>query len=109
MGKLTLALEALRPGSAVQTCRVLGLSTRDYLIDVITRLEAGWPARRLTELLPTAGRRFRTRQGRGAVTVNFPETGGYGNASRNPISSSIRTEAANTLARNFVDVWRASA
>jgi transposase len=36
----------------VQTCRALGLSTRDYLIDVITRLEAGWSARRLTELLP---------------------------------------------------------
>src|SRR5690606_19828288 len=29
----------------VQTCCALGLSTRDYLIDVITRLEAGWPAR----------------------------------------------------------------
>ena len=38
--------------SLVQTCRGLGLSTRDYLIDVINRLERGWPARRLTELLP---------------------------------------------------------
>ena len=36
----------------VQTCRALEISTRDYLIDVITKLEAGWPARRLTELLP---------------------------------------------------------
>jgi len=38
--------------SLVQTCRALGISTRDYLIDVITKLEGGWPARRLTELLP---------------------------------------------------------
>jgi transposase len=38
--------------SIVQTCRALGIPTRDYLIDIITKLEAGWPARRLTELLP---------------------------------------------------------
>lgn len=38
--------------SLVQTCRALGLSTRDYLLDVITKLEQRWPARRLTELLP---------------------------------------------------------
>lgn len=38
--------------SLVQTCRVLGISTREYLIDVIGKLERGWPARRLTELLP---------------------------------------------------------
>lgn len=44
----------------VQTCRALGLSTRDYLIDVITRLEAGWPARRLTELLPHRWSALRT-------------------------------------------------
>lgn len=36
----------------VQTCRLLGISTRDYLIDVIEKLEGGWPMRRLTELLP---------------------------------------------------------
>src|SRR5690606_1960271 len=36
----------------VQTCRNLGISTSEYLIDVITRLERKWPARRLTELLP---------------------------------------------------------
>ena len=36
----------------VQTCRALGISTREYLIDVITKLQQGWPARRLTELLP---------------------------------------------------------
>ena len=38
--------------SLVQTCRALGLSTREYLLDVITKLERGWPARRLVELLP---------------------------------------------------------
>ncbi len=38
--------------SIVQTCRALGISTREYLIDVLTKLENGWPARRLTELLP---------------------------------------------------------
>lgn len=36
----------------VQTCRSLGLSTREYLLDVVTKLERGWPARRLSELLP---------------------------------------------------------
>lgn len=44
----------------VQTCRALDLSTRDYLIDVITRLETGWPARRLTELLPHRWSALRT-------------------------------------------------
>lgn len=38
--------------SLVQTCRALGINTSDYLIDVLTKLERGWPARRLTELLP---------------------------------------------------------
>jgi len=36
----------------VQSCRALGISTRDYLIDVITKIEAGWPLRRITELVP---------------------------------------------------------
>jgi len=36
----------------VQSCRALGIPTRDYLIDVIQKLEAGWPARRLAELMP---------------------------------------------------------
>ncbi len=36
----------------VQTCRLLGISTRDYLIDVIEKLEGGWLMRRLSELLP---------------------------------------------------------
>lgn len=43
----------------VQTCRALGISTREYLIDVITRLERRWPARRLTELLPHRWRALR--------------------------------------------------
>lgn len=38
--------------SLVLTCRELGLSTRDYLIDVLEKLEGGWPMRRLVELLP---------------------------------------------------------
>ena len=38
--------------SLVQSCRALNIPTRDYLIDVIAKLEAGWPARRLTDLLP---------------------------------------------------------
>jgi transposase len=36
----------------VQSCRALGISTRDYLIDVINKIVGGWPARRLTELMP---------------------------------------------------------
>jgi transposase len=36
----------------VQSCRALGLNTREYLVDVIRKLEAGWPARRMTDLLP---------------------------------------------------------
>ena len=38
--------------TVVQTCRNLGICTREYLLDVFTKLEAGWPARRLSELLP---------------------------------------------------------
>jgi transposase len=38
--------------SLVQTCRALGICTRDYLIDVLEKLEGGWPMRRLVELLP---------------------------------------------------------
>ncbi|HEX7477949.1 MAG TPA: transposase domain-containing protein [Polyangiales bacterium] len=36
----------------MQSCRALGISTREYLVDVIQKLEAGWPARRLTDLMP---------------------------------------------------------
>jgi transposase len=36
----------------VQSCRGLGISTRDYLIDVLHKLEHGWPVRRIAELVP---------------------------------------------------------
>lgn len=36
----------------VQSCRNLGFGSRDYLVDVITKLEAGWPLRRIAELVP---------------------------------------------------------
>lgn len=38
--------------SLVQSCRNLGFGARDYLIDVIGKLEAGWPLRRIVELVP---------------------------------------------------------
>ena len=38
--------------SLVQSCRNLGFGARDYLSDVITKLEAGWPMRRIVELVP---------------------------------------------------------
>jgi transposase len=38
--------------SLVQSCRQLGISTRDYLIDVLNKLDAGWPLRRIHELVP---------------------------------------------------------
>ena len=40
--------------SLVHSCRALGTPTREYLIDVIRKLEAGWPARRLAELMPAS-------------------------------------------------------
>jgi transposase len=36
----------------VQSCRALGISTRDYLIDVITKIARGWPMSRICELIP---------------------------------------------------------
>jgi hypothetical protein len=36
----------------VQSCRALGISTRDYLVDVLHKLEHGWPVRRVAELAP---------------------------------------------------------
>ena len=36
----------------VQSARRTGVPVRDYLVDVIDRLARGWPARRITELLP---------------------------------------------------------
>lgn len=38
--------------SLVQSCRNLGFGARDYLIDVIGKLEGGWPMRRIAELVP---------------------------------------------------------
>ena len=38
--------------SLVQSCRLLGISTRDYLIDVLNKLDAGWSLRRAAELVP---------------------------------------------------------
>ena len=43
----------------VMSCRRLGLPTREYLIDVLTRLDGGWPARRGLELTPLAWGRER--------------------------------------------------
>jgi len=36
----------------VQSCRALGICTRDYLIDVLGKLDANWPLRRVGELIP---------------------------------------------------------
>ena len=36
----------------MQSCRALGISTRDYLVDVLDKLEHGWPVRRVAELVP---------------------------------------------------------
>lgn len=36
----------------VQSCRLLGFGARDYLVDVLNKLDAGWPMRRISELLP---------------------------------------------------------
>lgn len=36
----------------VQSCRAVGVQPRAYLIDVITKLEANWPLRRIGELVP---------------------------------------------------------
>jgi transposase len=36
----------------VDNCLLLGLDPYDYLVDVIGKLEAGWPLRRLAELIP---------------------------------------------------------
>ena len=36
----------------VQSCRRLGLPTRDYLIDVLSKIDAGWPVARVSELTP---------------------------------------------------------
>ena len=37
----------------VDSCLLLGLDPYEYLVDVIRKLEASWPLRRLTELIPS--------------------------------------------------------
>lgn len=39
--------------TVVQSARRTGLPVREYLIDILGRLHRGWPARKLSELLPT--------------------------------------------------------
>jgi len=36
----------------VDNCIILGIDTHAYLVDVINRIESGWPLRRLSELTP---------------------------------------------------------
>jgi transposase len=51
-GSKAAAVRLAAAYTLVQSCRALGVPTREYLIDVIGKLEAGWPARRLAELMP---------------------------------------------------------
>jgi hypothetical protein len=51
-GSKAAAVRLAAAYTLVQSCRALGIPTREYLIDVIRKLEAGWPARRLAELMP---------------------------------------------------------
>ena len=55
----------------VMSCRNLGIVVREYLMDVLTKLEAGWPARRLTELLPHRWKELRA----GELATAPPDTG----------------------------------
>ncbi|MCP4742029.1 MAG: IS66 family transposase [Actinomycetales bacterium] len=43
----------------VQSCRALGISTREYLIDVLDKIAGGWPMRRICELVPARWARDR--------------------------------------------------
>jgi hypothetical protein len=36
----------------VDNCLLLGVDPYQYLVDIIRKLEAGWPLRRLSELIP---------------------------------------------------------
>jgi transposase len=51
-GSKAAAVRLAAAYTVVQSCRALGIPTREYLTDVIRKLEAGWPARRLAELMP---------------------------------------------------------
>jgi hypothetical protein len=52
MGSADAAQRLADAYTVVQSCRALGISTRDYLIDVLHKLERGWPVRRVAELVP---------------------------------------------------------
>jgi transposase len=51
-GSLDAAQRLASAYTLVQSCRALRISTREYLIDVIAKLEAGWLLRRIGELVP---------------------------------------------------------
>lgn len=51
-GSSDAALRLAEAYTLVQSCRALGISTRDYLVDVLDKLERGWPVRRIAELVP---------------------------------------------------------
>jgi transposase len=51
-GSTAAAIRLAAAYTLVQSCRALGINTRDYLIDIISKLEAGWPAKHLAELMP---------------------------------------------------------
>jgi hypothetical protein len=51
-GSTAAAIRLAAAYTLVQSCRVLGINTRDYLIDIIGKLEAGWPAKHLADLMP---------------------------------------------------------
>ena len=36
----------------VDNCTLLGINPYQYLLDIIRKLDAGWPMRRLSELVP---------------------------------------------------------
>ncbi len=36
----------------VDNCIILGINPEQYLVDIITRIESGWPMRALSELMP---------------------------------------------------------
>lgn len=51
-GSLAGAKRLATAYTLVQSCCALGISTRDYLIDVIEKVGGDWPMRRLCELVP---------------------------------------------------------
>ena len=48
--------------SLVQSCRALGINPREYLTDVIRKLQDGWPMRRIRELVPDRWAELRDRE-----------------------------------------------